>query len=207
METSRIREQSIRTAAALGVFVPATLPLPDAEPSPRTTEDATTRLLVMHAVAAVAYGFDRMRAMAWLNAEALADALTEPERRFVVDAQGSPGPFRSHIEGMWALAWATRIVDELDFRKDCDARFATMLPNLKRREPSASVRAKAALRDPEEIVAACDLAYCLHWALVQAELDNGPPPAGLAPLVVVERRRALEWLLGTEEWESVSLDT
>ncbi len=82
-----------------------------------------------------------------------------------------------------------------------------MLPNLKQSQSSTDFRKKANPRPLEQIVMACDLAYFLHWAIRQAELSGKQPPANLKPYVIVERRRALEWLLSKEAWDEVPLDT
>lgn len=108
---------------------------------------------------------------------------------------------------MWALAWALGLVQELDFWKDCDNGFVTMMPNLKTEESGEEVRSKSRLRPVDELASACDTAYCLHWAVRQSELEGKRPPDALKPYVVIERRRALEWLLGDEPWDALSLDT
>ena len=207
MDLKRIREQSIQKAKQLGVDVSPTLPLLEPGLEVRRADEATSRLLAMNAVAATAYGFDKTKAIAWLKQEALTASLTQQEKSFVFEGVGQPDRFKLQVESMWAIAWATAITNELNFAEDCDNRFVTMLPNLKQSQSSTDFRKKAKLRPLEEVVAACDLAYCLHWAIRQAELKGKRPPANLKPYVVVERRRALEWLLSEEAWEEVSLDT
>jgi hypothetical protein len=159
------------------------------------------------AVAAASYGFDRAKALAWLRQEELETSLTNTELHFLEKGEGRPQLFQAQIEGMWALAWALGLVPQLDFWKDCDSRFVAQLPNLKISQSSAELRSKAKLRPTDDVVAACDLAYCLHWTIRQAEIEGKQPRTGLKPYVVVERRRALEWLLSSESWDSVSLDT
>lgn len=207
MDLKRIRGESIEAAKRLGVDVPATLPLLDAGLEMRSTGETTSRILAMNAVVATAYGFDKAKAIAWLNQETLTDSVSEQEKRFVFEGAGQPDRFKVQVEGMWALAWAMGIANELNFAKDCDNRFVTMLPNLKQSQSSADFRKKANPRPLEQVVAACDLAYCLHWAIRQSELTGKRPPGNLKPYVVVERRRALEWLLSKEAWDEVPLDT
>ncbi len=206
MDLKRIRDESIRTARQLGVDLSATLPLLDAGLEMRSADETVSRILAMNAVAATAYGFDKEKAIAWLKQEALTDSLSEEERRFVFEGFGQANRFQVQVEGMWALAWAMGIVNEMNFSKDCDNRFATMLPDIKQSQSSSEFRKKANPRSLEQVVAACDLAYCLHWAIRQSEL-SGKQPAKLKPYVVVERRRALEWLLSEEGWDEISLDT
>jgi hypothetical protein len=74
-------------------------------------------------------------------------------------------------------------------------------------QPTGEIRGALALRPTTEIAAAADLAYCLHWAVRDARLNDRRAPSGLEELEVMERRRALDWLLGNDDWYSVSLDT
>ncbi len=206
MDLKRIRDESVEAARQLGVQL-TVLPLLDAGLEMRSASETTSRILAMNAVAATAYGFDKAKAIAWLNQEALTNSLSEQERRFIFESVGLPDRFKVQVEGMWALAWAMGIANELNFAKDCDNRFVMMLPNLKQSQSSADFRKKANPRPLEQVVAACDLAYCLHWAIRQSELVDKRSPGNLKPYVVVERRRALEWLLSKEAWDDVPLDT
>ena len=207
MDLKRIRDESVRTARQIGVEVSATLPLLDARLEMRSANETVSRILAMNAVAATAYGFDKVKATAWLEQEALADLLTEQEKRFIFEGAGQPNCFQMQVEGMWALAWAMGIVSEMNFDKDCDNGFAAMLPNLKVSQRSEDFRKKANPRAVAQVVAACDLAYCLHWAIRQSELTEKRLPGNLKPYVVIERRRALEWLLSKKAWSEISLDT
>jgi hypothetical protein len=207
MDLKQIRDESIQTARQLGVDVSATLPLLDAGLEMRSADETVSRILAMNAAAAIVYGADKAKTIAWLKQETLTDSLSEQERRFVFEGVGQPNRFQVQVEGMWALAWAMGIVNEMNFGKDCDNRFAAMLPNLKASQSSGDFRKKANSRPLKQVVATCDLAYCLHWAIRQSEITGKRPPGNLKPYVVVERRRALEWLLSKEAWDEVPLDT
>lgn len=202
-----IREQSLKTASHLGFTVNNVLPLLDGVQNARTTDATVKRLVCLHAAAACAYGFDKNMAAAWLRQENAFDDLAASERRFIENNDGDANRFKNQIEGMWALAWALGLVPQLDFSKGCDNTFAMLLPNLKTGESSDELRAKAKPRSNEEIVAVCDLAYCLHWSIRQAQLSNSKLPGKVQPYVIEERRRALEWLLGDVEWDEITLDT
>jgi hypothetical protein len=204
---TEIRARSLSIASKAGLSIPATLPLLETGLHLRSQDEAVSRLLCLNAVAAASYGFDKAKALDWLRQEKLTTLLTDAEIRFLERGEGSPQVFQVQVEGMWALGWAISLVSQLDFWKDSDNRFVTLLPNLKANQSSAEWRQKAKLRPTDDVVAACDLAYCLHWAVRQSEIEGKQPPARLKPYVVVERRRALEWLLSEERWDAVSLDT
>jgi hypothetical protein len=113
----RIRSDSIRAAHQLGVEVSDTLPLLDAELEMRSAAEAVSRILVMNAVAAVAYGFDKTKAIGWLNQEQLTGSLSPQEKCFLFKGAGRPDRYQVHVEGMWALCWAMGFVNEMNFAK------------------------------------------------------------------------------------------
>ena len=206
METSEFRSMSLVRLSKAGVAIPSTLPLLD-EFAVRSVEEILDRLLCLNAVAAVAHGFDREKASAWLSQEGLLDNLTQGEHSLLLSGAGNLDAFKVQVEGMWALAWVANIVAVLDPWRGCDPRFVTMLPDLKKAESSSTFRRSARLRNETEIGVECDLAYCLHWTLREAEMKGDRPPKGITPYVVVERRRALEWAIGIDAWDMISLDT
>jgi hypothetical protein len=207
MDLNLIRKQTLKTASRLGYSVNDALPLLDEVHNTRTADEAVKRLLCLHATAACAYGFDHSKARAWLERENALGDLTASELHFIEGGEGDPNQFKIQVEGMWALAWALGIVPHLDFSKGCDSKFVMMLPNLKIGEKSDTLRSKIKTRAADEIIEACDLAYCLHGAARQAKLTGGKMPGKVQPYVIEERRRALEWLLSNDRWDEVSLDT
>jgi hypothetical protein len=207
MDVTIVREKSVRIASRFGINIPETLPLLECDLAVRPTAEVFARMLAMHAITAISYGFDRDRVIAWLESEELMSALTPQERRFAVNGIGQDTQFQLQVEGIWALAWILGITSNLDFAEYCDNHFVMMLPNLKKAESSENLRRKIKLRSLPAIISCCDLAYCLHWGIRQRELDGMKMPKDLKPYVVVERRRALEWALSSSEWDEVSLDT
>lgn len=207
MNLNQIRDNSIEEAKQLGVDIPSTLPLLDEGLKVRSASEIISRLLAMNTVAAAAYGFDKIKATTWLQQEGLSGSLSEEERRFLFEDVGQSEKFKVQIEGMWVLAWALGFVNELNFAKDCDSNFVKTLPNLKLNQKSTGFREKTNLRPIEQIISACDLVYCLHWAIRQSEIDKLHPPKILQSRIIVERRRALEWLLSSTAWDQIQLDT
>lgn len=207
MEIDAIRLRSIQIAMKAGLTIPASLPLLEEGLRLRNIDEVVARMLCLTAIAAASYGFDKKKTIDWLRQERLTDYLTEDESHFLVRGEGNPRGFQIQVEGLWALAWGTHLVASLDFWQDCDSRFVAVLPNLKTADSSETIRRQVQLRPVADITEACDLAYCLHWAVRQSELDKVKPPAGLKPYLVEERRRALDWFLTDESWDKISLDT
>jgi len=207
VDLEAVRNQSLMTARKLGYPVNEALPLLDQVAVTRSSDEIVDRMLGMLCVAACAYGFNDQKAVEWLNREAKADPLTPSESQFLHSKSGDRRSFMEQIEGLWALAWSIGVVPDLDFGKPCAQDFVSRLPDLKGDKSSASIRSSAKVRPDQEIVAACDVAYCLHWSIRDAELNDTKIPGKVEAYVVIERRRALEWLLTGESWEDVSLDT
>lgn len=203
-----IRDKSLATARKMGFPTNDSLPLLDDIESTKTAGEVVDRLLCIFVAAGISYGFEREKARAWLRSENLFGKLTPFEREFIENDKGSHPVFEFEIEAMWALAWILGLIPRLDFNKECSNRFAEMLPNVRLGESSKAFRATVELRPTLEIVAACDLAYCLHWGIRQAAISTRMDlPGKVPPFVIEERRRALDWFLGNEPWHEWPLDT
>ena len=60
----------------------------------------------------------------------------------------------------------------------------------------------------EKVMNMLDLFYCYNWACVEKQLHPETPIGNVNFEVVLERRRALEWLISDErDWFEVGLDT
>lgn len=69
-------------------------------------------------------------------------------------------------------------------------------------------KASCNLRQPSEIMDMLDLYYNYHWACVDNRLNPNTNCGELNEEVVMERRKALEWLICKDKnWDSISLDT
>ena len=105
------------------------------------------------------------------------------------------------------LVWSVGMAPKLAFVKPCPNDLVRMLPKLRTAESSAEFRSRAHRRSTEELLAAAELAYCLHWAITDASLRGAREPGRVPGWVIVERRGALEWTLTDEDWDEVPLDT
>ena len=103
--------------------------------------------------------------------------------------------------------WAIGRIPVLDFSNYCTSELAGLFPKVKNSETSGKFRALTKLRSATEIAAALDIAYCAHWAIENSKLRAQAPPGAVDPYVIVERRRALQWITTKEEWDEVVLDT
>jgi hypothetical protein len=206
-DVKRVRDKSLATAHRLGYAVNPDLPLIGETTLHRTNDEIVDRVLAMYATAASAYGFDADSALTWVDRESAGHALTKSERAFLTETRGDAERFKAQVESIWALAWSICVVPVLDFSRPCADDFVFALPDIKRGASTEEFRKKATMRALSEILPACDLAYCLHWAIRDAQLRGVSLPGKVDRHVVIERRRALEWLLHDANWEDIPLDT
>jgi hypothetical protein len=189
------------------------LPLLDDDMHLRPLDRVVDRSLAMNAVVYCAHGFVGATVREWLRQEHLLAELTEEEADFVEHADGEEGEeFFWYIDALWALMWTLGKVDSVDAQVQVADDFVYKFPMVIELESSQEFRRSAVLRSREEVFAALDLLYCLHWAIRQREVDGLDPfalPGGIEPDVVIGRRYALEWVLPEEAWgwDEVELDT
>ena len=207
MEINKIRESSLQVAQSIGVLINRALPLVEAPLQLKSCDEIFRRLMCLHVTAACAYGFNRKNAREWLVQEDITATLTNTESAFINDGFGNTEQFKAQIEGMWALFWALGLIPNMNFSESCDVNFVSLLPNLKILQPASLIKAKVKCRSLDEIIEACDLAYCLHWGVQEAKVTGKTLPNGINSFVIMERRKALEWLISSDDWDNVSLDT
>jgi hypothetical protein len=110
---------------------------------------------------------------------------------------------------LFTLAWAVGLIEGADdFAAFVPDSLIHVVPHPPPQATSiASVRPRVEPVDCVRIIGALDLAYCLRWGVVESTLRGDELPAAPHPRVVVERRQALEWILGDQPWDDVLMDT
>ncbi len=109
-------------------------------------------------------------------------------------------------EPLMVMLWALGYVDDLFYPdRICD------VPALSRmmyeHGSIDALMADAKPRGTGELLSAADLIFRLDWACVDARIHGLPAPAGMDGGVVVERHKALNWLITCEEWDHVDVST
>lgn len=139
------------------------------------------------------------------------DFFTEKEKNFMYNDNPDKVEcvqFAWQYECYWVFLWALSYVDELDFPDEiCDVK--TVIECLKYAGSYENFYNKAVVREKEEILDQADIIYRHDWACVNARINNYSAPGGLNDEVVVERHRALNWLINYEDlhWDYVRTDT
>lgn len=202
-----------RTVALLeqrGITVPTTLPplVGESELVLRTNDEAVGRaralLLIALRADSVASG-EPMGVDLLLDKMPLADDYLSPgERAFLAQETSSQNDCAQLIwryESLYLLEWALGLVDSLPFPDaPCDSA-STAATLISMRGPQ--------LRSATEILDALDLHYRLHWHVRQKRLKKQGEAEGVDADVLMERHRALNWLVRFEHapWDDVDTPT
>lgn len=137
-------------------------------------------------------------------------ALSPAERRFLADrlpTASDTAKFAWCYECVYALAWAVGVIDKLPFPSAiCDV---DLIAQKLLKLGTGGVRANASLRPVADILDCVDLHQRLHWIARQAQIDKQEAPGGLVSGVILERHRALNWLVqfGSSDWDEVDTPT
>ena len=133
--------------------------------------------------------------------------LNEKELR-VADNSGTPQDALDvawTYECYWVLCWYLGLVEDIrDAENICDCPKAISLFNVFL-SPDA-FQQSCRPRSIQELLDLEDLYFRYHWAIAEQRVNPDAGIGGLNPSVVLERRRALEWLLSTEsDWNALTL--
>jgi Domain of unknown function (DUF4272) len=205
MKLDPVRKRSLKLMRSLSY--PTTPPPPPIEKpiNLKTEDEIKDRLLALYVLTGVAWGSDRRIGKTWLDREKLWHAITAEERNYLVDDVGLSAQFELRVEAVWALKWALSLLETLDFSVPADNRYRDYMPNPRRRESSFAARRRMHLRPPDELVEMYDLALCLHYPARAAQAAFKEIPGAVKPVVVAERRHALEWIVTASRWEDISV--
>jgi hypothetical protein len=207
MDFAAVRKRSLIKARQLGYVSSDALPLLDGSVSLRSVKEISSRALIVNCIVAAACGFPAARSLEWIVREGLAQNLTAGERTFLQGRNKESKTFAPQVECLWIFAWAFSKVSDLHFARPCSDDLVLLYPNLRNGESSERWNHSLILRPFNEIVQACDLAYCLHWAVIDAGTRAKGSKIAKNALMIIERRRALEWMLNRDRWDAVILDT
>ncbi len=115
-------------------------------------------------------------------------------------------------ENLYVMEWALGLGKEegaLNFPNAiCDVPYTVRA--IKKCKTIQDILNIAKPKTPDELLAECDLIFCLDWACVDARMKRLPAPAGMDGGVVMERHKSLNWLIGAydnADWDHVSTDT
>ena len=113
------------------------------------------------------------------------------------------------IECCYMLMWALGFVETSEAIDACDeCNPQEVIRELNSFESLNDMIGKCKMREPGQILDMLDLYYNYHWACVDKSVRPEAKCGELIEGVVMERRKALEWLFENEnDWSKISLDT
>jgi hypothetical protein len=218
MDFLAIREQSVRRLGRWKLSSPGALPLhTDADFAwVRTPAAVADRCHAIAAALALAHRAPVATVRAAIDEHDLESTLDARELELLRVLEGEDEPEEQTLqqllvdiawreEALHALLWVLRLVDDLPPDQMCPKQpaYEQLAPGL---DPGRA-RAPADMRPLSEIAAMLDFYYCLHWHARKAQYHGVNWNSKIAPGVVLERRRALEWLFQDVAWEDLDLGT
>lgn len=201
-----------RTRAMLnrrGYKFSESLPLLDCSEPSRAREAIVGRILALHCVVALSFGWDHKRSeiMSWCNQEKLTDYMTRVESAFLGGAVGLRPAMQWRVDALFALAWACKLTDR-SLLEGVPEELVTWFPNILRGAPASEFGTGLDLREEKDLINELDLLYCLASAKTDLHIRGIRENSSSLDLrSVQQRRQALEWLFSTQDWEEIELDT
>jgi hypothetical protein len=212
MDHSDVRKKTLDRLRSIGL--PGIVPLPLLEPdlSVRKSAEVAQRANVLHMLYAVHLrGKSSARDFYGLMKERGWDLfLTEHERRSLVTGEVSDQDlidFSWMKESCKVLLWAGTLVDDDLFEDFAECDFSAFYALIPPRRPFDEYLQAFHLRGEEVLVENVDFYYCLHWFFRDPARRRTPLKVPIKQSMVVERRRALEWVTHDVAWDRVAMDT
>lgn len=178
---------------------------------PRSTEEIAARAYALTLVAYKATTGDHEGANRAWTAVRDKVALSPSEADFMRDPAPSDQDvvhFSWQSEAARPLFWMLGYVPTLE-RPEAESDPDPMV-QLVSDKTFADLVAGARPRSQAEMLDVLDLTYRYHWAAVDARINDRDAPAGLDPDVLMERHKALNWLVRYNDdagWDDVTTDT
>jgi Domain of unknown function (DUF4272) len=174
----------------------------------RPLEEVVGRALVLNVLLEIHFEAPIEVVKKWIETHNLNSHLTAREREILSRSNNKITKQESidlywYIESLWALMWATSIIKQMPFDQGIPDDMVTFCPNLRINEGPEKFTTKMKLRSDAELFQELDLYYRLHWWTRDANL-NGYETGDVSLDIVMERRKALEWLFNPEcDWDNV----
>jgi hypothetical protein len=188
------------------------LPWPDPDAAAGDVQAVARRALVLNAMVQIAFKAPIPIIERWISHNGLDGDLVETERVILSKANSDLTDQEQanlfwNLEALWALAWAGSLIDELPFDQPVGNNLASLSPSLQRNEDGSKFLKRMRLRPHDELFRMLDLYYRLHWWTRNAQLQ-GQQSGNVSIDIIMERRKALEWVLSAEDdWDNVEMST
>ncbi|MBX9695305.1 MAG: DUF4272 domain-containing protein [Cyanobacteria bacterium] len=177
----------------------------------RPASEIIARALVLNAMLNIYFEAPTSIILNWITANDLTDHLTQREKEILskrndeLTEQELINLFW-YIESLWALMWVGNLIEQMPFDRPVEDFMASLAPNLQKNEDRSRFSKMMRMREVDEIFRMLDLYFRLHWYASDGQL-NGYSTEPVELSIVMERRKALEWVLSNQGWDEVDLST
>jgi len=176
---------------------------------PRSVQEIINRALVLNAMFQLHLNAPKYYIADWIEQNSLATELTPNE--FAILCSPNELSHEEHyqlyysLDSLWAIAWATNLIQELPFNQDVGDELAKLSPNLQINENGDKYQSTMHLRSIKSLYMMLDLYYRVHWWVNNAQKEN-KAVTNVVMDAVKARRKALEWILDcNSKWDEVDL--
>lgn len=178
-------------------------------PEPRSQQKVINRALILNAMYQLHMKAPKSHIINWIENNCLSAELSPKELTILSSTneltEDAHRELYFSLEALWAIAWATNLIESLPFNQQVGSELAGLSPDLRCNEDGYKYINSMQLRSPVEIYAMLDLYYRLHWWLNNAKKEN-ESTSDILLAIVKERRKALEWVLYRhKKWDEVDL--
>jgi hypothetical protein len=177
----------------------------------RSAAEIARRCLVLCSVVAASHKENGPKIVSWLKDEGLWKDVSPKERSLFQSKKPTNGQLVNaswKVEALHLLLWALRLIPSIEDNKTRAERLRlqALLPYL---GPTSEFIANSELRSEDEIREMNEKIYEAHWLVRDAETNSRALPKGIDTGVLIERHRAINWLMGygAQAWDDVTTDT
>lgn len=211
VDPAALKANSEKTVLQAGGRICSWLPVLDRS-TPRAQAELVQRALILNALVNIAFGAPTRIIQRWIEANGLAAHLT-PKERVLLRRQREDlseqevTDLKWSLEALWALMWAGGLTPDLSIDTYIPDTMASLLPDLEKNEDGTKLTRTMRLRPSGELFQMLDLYFRAHWYTEDGRI-NGYDMGSISGDVVMERRKALEWLMdAASDWDDIAMNT
>lgn len=177
----------------------------------RTLDEIKGRMSVMNALINIAFEAPVYIIKEWLENQNLLVFLSDAEKEILEKDNDELtdieiNSLNWYLESLWALMWATGMIERLEAEDYVGDHMVSLLPNLQHGETNIKLERLPEVRTEIELYTMLDYYYRLHWYCVDERLNGRQ--AKLNEGLIYERRKFLEWAFNREnDWDNVEMGT
>ena len=210
VDPTRLKSESEVVIRNFGGEICDHLPVLDIT-SPRQREAIAGRAVVLNGILQIHFGAPTDVVKRWIEKYGFASHLSKREAKLIeipnddLSSQQLTDAYWN-IEALWALLWVGSMIDDLPFDQPIGDAMASLCPELHNDQDPAKFANEMVIRNTESLFSQLDLHYRLHWWAKHPSGDK--ESVQIDRDIILERRKALEWVLDNRvEWDEVDLST